>query len=165
LTCIDIEYNSCINLWLFFMGKIPSEYRGLPIDRKDKLHWYAWINATYHIKTQSITVYDRMEKKTPKEIEVVLYHEWCHHIYMNKVTKTYKTLWRFISNWKLIPILNVLLWTNYKTNAYVSGASKRNINEDFAWTLAQWVDEWKHNNYIDMKIKLATNILNYFSNK
>lgn len=144
---------------------IPRSYKWLPIIRKHKLKWYAWVNATYDLKTQTITVYDRMTNKTKDEIYLVLYHEWCHHIYMTKVSKTIKIIWKLISNWRLRNMLNILLWTDYKENAYVSWASKSNVNEDFARSLAQGSKHWKYNNYIDNKKLLATNILNYFSKK
>lgn len=145
------------------MSKIPSEYRGLPISRKEKHSLWGWINASYHVKTKSIVVYDRMEKKTPEEIELVLFHEWCHHIYMTKVNKLAKFVWKLINNGRLIPVLNIFWITEYKENKHVSGAAKANDNEWFARSCAQWYDHWEYNNYLDDKIKLARAMLDYFS--
>lgn len=141
---------------------IPKTFRWLNIIRKPIHSFIKSANASYDVKTNTIIVYDRMVNKTQEEIDIILLHEWIHHIYMTKVPMLYKTIWKLIDNWKLRQVLNVLEWTNYKENAYVSWASKANSNEGFAWTLAQWASKWHHNNYIDVKIKFWTNILNHF---
>lgn len=136
-------------------------HKWLKIIRK-KVHKWKWVNASYNNKTQTITVYDRLLEKDDDFIEMTLDHEFYHYIYMRKVNLIIKTIWKLISNWKLLKILNILLWKNYKNNNYVSWEARRNTNEDFARCLAQGRKHWIYNNYIDLKIIIAENILNYF---
>jgi len=101
---------------------IPKIYRWLSITQESKHKLGSWVCASYHVKTKSIITYDRMLKKTPEQIELVLFHEWCHHIYMTKINRISKLIWGIISNWKLITILNIFWLTKYKVNKYVSVA-------------------------------------------
>lgn len=139
-----------------------KEYRWLKINYKEEHKW-KWVNASYDNKTQTITIYERLLKKDDEFIEMTLFHEWCHFIYMTKVSRIIKAIWKLVSNWKLLKILNILLWKRYKKNNYVSWEARRNANEDFARCLAQWRKHWTYNSYVDLKIEIAENILNYFS--
>ena len=143
------------------MINIPTEYKGLKVIHK-KRHKLNGINASFDNKTKTITVYDRWTKRSKERRAWILFHEYAHYIYMNKIPYLYKKVWELISNWKLIKILRIFWITEYTENVYLNKQSERNANESFAWLNEQYVLGKAYPNYIWTKIKLARAMFLYF---
>lgn len=122
------------------------------------------ILATY--KNWKIIVHKDFYSRSILIQEQSLFHEFVHHIWY-KLPKTYKVIWRLISNWKLIPILNAFWLTDCTKNAYARKYWEKNIKEDFA-TIWEEIEKqrikWdkKFHNFVDFKIKVVKSLINKF---
>jgi len=88
-----------------------------------------WINANY--KKGVITLYDNFFKLSYVRQQSVYEHEYAHHIFY-QLPKTYQVVWRLISNWRLIKLLNVFWIIDYKENDFLNSHAKKNYKEDFS---------------------------------
>ena len=145
------------------MINIPKEYKGLKVIRK----WSKGeVNASYNRFSQVITIYDIWLTQTEANRKAILEHEYAHHIFW-KMPLLYQKLWGYISNWKLIKLLNIMWLTSFKHNAYVTSYAKKNVREDWSECIEAKILIWqrKFHSYADFKINVSNSMYNYFSNK
>lgn len=147
--------------------EILDEYKWLRVIRKKE--WKNPLsNASYNKRRKTITIYDNFFTHDDFTQMTIFEHEYAHHIYY-KMPLVYRKLWWYISNWRLIKVLNILGLTKYKENAYVTNYAKKNVREDFAESVeAFYVLEKKKMkifSFWQFKVDIAKSMYDYFSNK
>jgi len=139
------------------------KYKGLKVIRKDN-KWES--NASYNRFTKRITLYDRFFLLDDRIQKSILEHEYAHHVYY-KMPLAYQKLWGYISNWKLIKLLNIMWITPHNKNAYTTKDPRTAVKEDWAECIeAKYlIKNKKFWTYADFKIKVAYSMYTYFSKK
>ena len=140
-----------------------KQYKGLKVIHKTK-KWES--NASYNRFSQVITIYDLFYTRDKVVQESILIHEYAHHVYY-KMPLIYQKLWGYISNWKLIKLLNIMGITKYKKNAYTTKDPRTAVKEDWAECIeAKYlIKNRKFWTYADFKVKVAYSMYTYFSKK
>lgn len=143
-----------------------KEYKWLSVVINKK-QWK--VNASYNRFSKVIVLYPSFFKLSIVRQYSILEHEYSHHIYW-RMPILYRKLWEFISNWKLIKVLNIMWITKYKKNAFVSEYAKTKSTEDFAECieikyLSDNDKKKTFKTYADFKMKIAYSMYTYFSNQ
>mgnify|MGYP003681896135 CR=1 FL=1 len=147
--------------------KLLSEYKQLKVVnaknyRKDNID----ILASYNSKSETITIYPDFYNRGDITKKRALYHEYGHHV-NSKMSMVNKTIWKLISNWKLLGILNAFWLTQCTKNAFVRDYWKTNHKEDFA-TVAEELERQRlqseriFHNFADFKLKVVKSLIRKF---
>lgn len=122
-------YNDCYG-WYTPIG-FYVEYRGVTVHfigestRNPRLLGYYWV------KTKTINITPRGRAKN--DFEILMEHEWSHHIYWSVMSRDDVKLWEWVSrmNGKTQNWINKYIPGNYWINKYIS-PGETNESEDFA---------------------------------
>lgn len=154
--------------WEYNGLKPLTEYKGLKVIQAD-IHksWNKDALASYNRKTEIITVYKDFYNRGDVTRKRAMYHEYTHHVF-SKMTLVYKAIWRLISNWKLLPILNAFWITSCTNNAFAREYWKTNYKEDFA-TCGEEIERQRvqservFHTFADFKLSVVKSLLNKYT--
>ncbi len=140
---------------------IPKIYNWIKVVR-EKEHpnpKYKWADAEYRKKEHVIVVFDRFLKLSEERQQRTFRHEYAHAVWFI-LPRTYRIIWKLISNWKLIKILNAFWITTYTENSWVRSYAKQNHLEDFA-VCVEYIGK-PICSYAWDKVKMAHSLFNKF---
>jgi len=128
-------------------------------------------NAYYNPKNKTIYVQYLYFKN--QRWENVLFHEYCHYVFIEKIPKIYQNLWNklYSFNPTIIKKLNKFLKTNFIENDFISEYAKTNYLEWFAecmeqnFLISKWVDKKVYKWFLKVKLYIAKLLFNKFVNE
>ncbi len=137
-------------------------YRGVsvffveqPKNKPQRLGWY-WVNS------QAIYITPKGRWRWEKDYKALLFHEWTHHIYWSKFSRSDVLVWEQVSRQdeNILSFIKKHTPLVYWKNKYLS-PGETNESEDFAETLEAFYKnpKKKYNDYRDVKIYAALSLM------
>lgn len=154
------------------MVRIITQYKWIKVIRKKFKPGKPNVNWSYSKTRNAIILYNNFFKLDTIRQNSILEHEYWHYIW-HKMPVLYRKIWEWISNWKLIKVLNVMWYTKHNKNDYVTDYAQTKITEDWSECIeTEYLlrndpkYKWKSfESFADDKMRIAKSMYDYFSKK